>query len=342
MIGFLVIFIGLSLLILIHEIGHFWVAKYFKMPVEEFGIGFPPRLFSWQRGGTRYSVNVLPLGGFVKLHGELEAVDEKSFVRQKSYKRAMVVTAGVVMNFLAGWFIMSSVFLIGAPPLIFIDQVAPGSPAAQAGLQEGDMLFNIATSEVANSEVTARTFDVQNSIDTINGNRGKEITIAVRRDGREFSVAVVPRENPPAGEGALGVSLRGSGVPRLGLWNGLASGFLGSIAIVWGIIAGLYQIVLAPSAVVGPVGIFNIAVHTGQIGWVYVLQLLGVISLNLAALNLLPIPALDGGRLLFIAIEKLRGRPFSSGVEIRANAIGFAFLIVLIIAVTIKDVAGLR
>lgn len=345
MISFLVVLIGLSLLVLVHELGHFAAAKSFGMLVEELGIGFPPRLFSKKYGETRYSVNAIPLGGFVKLHGEFadilpaadQPLDARSFARQKPWKRVVVLCAGVFMNFCVGWIIISAVFWIGVPPVIFIDRVLPGSPAAEAGLRRGDMVTQFTISSV----VHAMTSDVIAFIRSVNENKGKEIILHVQRNGRAFLLTIVPRENPPAGEGALGVVLREGGVPRQGFIAGLYHGIISAGALSWSIVLGLYSLIAAPANIVGPVGIVNIAITTGKIGFAYVLQLLGVISLNLAVLNILPIPALDGGRLLLVIIEKLRGKQFSPHIENRVNAFGFAFLLGLIFLVTLKDIAGL-
>lgn len=345
MISFLVVFVGLSLLVFVHELGHFTAAKAFGMSVEELGIGFPPRLFSKKYGETRYSVNAIPLGGFVKLHGEFadilpaadQPLDARSFVRQKLWKRVVVLCAGVFMNFCAGWVILSSVFWMGAPPIIIIDKVWPGSPALAAGLRQGDMVVAFTTSRIVHETIS----DVAPFIHSVNENKGREIILNIQRDGREFLLNIVPRENPPAGEGALGVTLHGGGVPRQSFVAGFYQGFMSAWVISWSILLGLYAIIAAPANIVGPVGIVNIAVTTGQMGFVYVLQFLGVLSLNLAVLNILPIPALDGGRLLFVIIEKLRGKQFSPHIENRVNAFGFAFLLGLIFLVTLKDIAGI-
>lgn len=349
MISFLIVFVGLSVLVFVHELGHFVAAKGFGMLVEEFGIGFPPRLFSKKYGETRYSINAIPLGGFVKLHGEFadilpaadQPLDSRSFSRQKPWKRVVVLCAGVCMNFFAGWIIVSLVFWLGVPTVIFIDAVAPESPAARAGLVSGDIIFNIRTSEALSIEADIKTLDVQNAINFINTHRGEEIVLEIQREGKTKEVKVVPRENPPAHEGALGVALRGGGVPRQGFFAGLYHGFLSAWLLSWSILSSLYSIIAAPATIVGPVGIVNIALVTGQMGFIYLLQLLGVISLNLAVLNILPIPALDGGRLLFIIIEKLRGKQFSPHIENRVNGFGFAFLLALIVFITVKDIMGL-
>ncbi len=327
MVSFFVVFVGLSFLILIHELGHFAAAKFFGMQVDEFGIGFPPRLFSRSWGGTRYSVNSLPLGGFVKLRGELDDAGMGSFVRAPAWKRAVVLVAGVVMNFLAGWFIFSAVFWIGSPKVLFIDQVAPGSPAAKAGLAQGDIVLGFSSAQTFIAHVAA--------------SKGQKIEFDVSRAGKDVRIVAMPRANPAPGEGALGVGLTDGGAPRKGFFTGAAYGFLAAVHMAWAVVLGLGSLVTQPESVAGPIGIFTIAIGAGRIGIVYVLQLLGVISLNLAVLNLLPIPALDGGRLLFIFAEKIRGRKFGAHIEMRAHAMGFMFLLIVIVLVTFKDVAGL-
>lgn len=323
----LIVLFGLVLLILVHEIGHFATAKMFGMYVEEFGIGFPPRLFSWKRGETQYSINSILLGGFVKLHGELDGSIARSFMRHAAWKRAIVLVAGVFMNFIAGWVIFSSILWIGVPPAIFISDITDISPAARAGLMKGDIVNDFT--------------DPNDFIAYVKKNKGKSITLSIIRAGEERKVVVTPRVKAPLGEGALGVSLVRGGVEGVGFWNGLKGGFLMACATVWSVVTGLGALISQPEAVVGPVGIFRVASGAAAIGFTYVLQLLAVISLNLAVLNLLPIPALDGGRLLFILIEKIRGKQFSPKFEMRANSISFILLIALILTITVKDVVGL-
>ncbi len=253
--------------------------------------------------------------------------DDRSFVCQKPWKKIIVVIAGVVMNFLAGWIIISTVFWIGTPSLIFIDSVSKNSSAELVGLRAGDLIEGW-------QEVTEL-------VKFINDNRGGEVILNINRDGNNLDVKVIPRIEVPVGEGALGITLHGGGLPRQSFFSGLYNGLIMSWKIAVSVVLGIYQLFLSPQNVVGPVGIFNIAVNTGKAGLVYVLQLLGLISINLAVLNILPIPALDGGRLLFIIIEKLRDKPFSRKVEIRANAISFIILIILIILVTFKDISAL-
>ena len=323
----LVVFAGLVLLVLVHEFGHFSAAKAFGMYVEEFGIGFPPRLFSRTRGETRYSINLVPLGGFVKLHGELDGTRSRSFMREKAWKRAIVLFAGVAMNFVAGSLLFSAVLWMGVPPAVFISGVVPDSPAEQAGLMQGDIIHGFTDPNVFMRYVKK--------------NLGKRISFSVTRNGALENVSIMPRVRPPKGEGALGITLVGGGAARAGLWDGLKGGFILACGTTWSVVLGLAAIVAEPQAIVGPIGIFRVAAGAGAIGFAYVVQLLAVISLNLAVLNLLPIPALDGGRLLFLFIEKIRRKQFSPQFEMRAQGISFAFLIILIIAVTVKDAVGL-
>lgn len=327
------VIIGLSLIIIIHELGHFLVARFFNLYIEEFGIGFPPRVAGRFFGETLYSLNLIPLGGFVKIYGEnLQSLSQdrhpsRSFAHQKAWKRALIIVAGVVMNFIFGWLLISAVLFIGSPSVIFIDQVAQDSPAASVGLEAGDIVLGYEN---------AAKF-----VDHINANKGREIVIAVRRDSQDLTLRLTPRLNPPAGQGALGIAFHDAGLPKHDFFSAIGQGFSASIRIVAAVFIGLYQAIFTPDQILGPVGIFGVAINTGQQGLIFLFQFLGLISLNLVVLNILPIPALDGGRLLFIIIEKIRGQRFSPKFEMRANAIGFAALLALILLITIKDVVGL-
>ncbi len=333
MISIIFVIIGLSLLVLVHEWGHFLAARYFGLLVEEFGIGFPPRLIKKKIGETLYSLNAIPLGGFVKIYGENASSagnfnhPEKSFAHQLPWKRAVIISAGVLMNFIFGWLIISFVFFIGSPSLILVDLVKESGPAFAAGIRQGDRILGWEKAD--------------DLVDYININQGREIDLAVIRDGEEISFTAKPRLNPPVGEGALGIGLRDSGIPKHGFFSALGNGFVASAAIIGAVFYGLYQAVFSPENVLGPVGIFGAAVDTGELGIIYLFQFLALISLNLVVLNILPIPILDGGRLLFIIMEKIRGKRLSLETENRANALGLAFLLTLIVLITIKDVAGL-
>ena len=308
------------------------------MRVDEFGVGFPPRLFGKKIGETLYSANVLPLGGFVKIHGEMgdETVinDPRSFIGAPPLKRAIVIIAGVVMNFMTGWFLISSVFFIGTPTGILVEDIQAGSPAEVAGIKSGDFIEGFGGSGEFISYIDSR--------------RGESVELKIRRDGEEKVVSIVPREVTREGEGALGVVIAEAGIPPHSLFESLARGLRTSLEIMVAVLAGLTRIIATifsegklVEGFVGPVGVFGIASQTMKSGFMFFVQLLGLISLNLAMLNVLPFPALDGGRFLFILIEKIKGSRLSPKVEAAFNAAGFILLISLILAVTVRDVSRL-
>jgi regulator of sigma E protease len=343
-----IVIIGLSLLIFGHEAGHFFAAKSFGLKVDEFGFGFPPRITAWKKGDTEYSLNWLPFGGFVKIGGERgefemmnpdgapkDAADASRLLyAQPAWKKSIIMLAGVFMNFLFGWLFLSIVLMIGAPQALVVASVEPNSPASSVGIMAGDIVKGFTSA--------------QSFIDFVNLHRGVTTTVAVIRDNKETDFSVMPRATITPNEGALGVGLTETGTPREGFFASLGNGFQDTYIILWLTLQAFWQLIqqlfvhasLLPG-VVGPVGIFGLAEETGHIGMVYLLQLLGVISLNLTIVNLIPFPALDGGRFVMAIIEKIKGSSLSYKVESWVNGLGFAFLIILMILLTIRDVRGL-
>jgi len=348
----ILVIVGLSLLILGHEAGHFFVAKLFGLKVDEFGIGFPPRITAKRFGETEYSINWLPFGGFVRISGErgefegispeeaspqseLSTIDEgRLFYNQPAWKKGAIVIAGVVMNFILGWLLIAAVLMIGVPQTLVISGTETGSPAAAAGIQAGDIIKSYT--------------DSQSFINYINANKGQQITVTVIRNNKNIDFVMTPRTNAPADQGALGVALEEGGAARenpfKALWNGLEDAAI----ISWLTIQAFYDLLKQifvhasiPVGVVGPVGIFGIAEETGHIGLIYLLQFLGIISLNLMIVNCIPFPALDGGRFLMVIIEKIKGSPLSYKVEATINGIGFALLLLLMAVLTVRDIHGL-
>lgn len=361
----ILVILGLSLLILGHEAGHFFVAKLFGLKVDEFGIGFPPRITAKKIGETEYSINWLPFGGFVRISGErgefegispeegspgvlntaapqvtpiqsetTEADKARLFYNQPAWKKSLIVLAGVFMNFILGWLLIATVFMVGVPQTLVISGTQAGSPAAAAGIQAGDIIKGYT--------------DSQSFINYINANKGKPITVTIIRNNKEMSYTVTPRVNAPADQGALGVALEEGGAARenpfAAVWNGLQDAAI----ISWLTLQAFYELIKQifihasiPADVVGPVGIFGIAEETGKIGLAYLLQFLGIISINLMIVNCIPFPALDGGRFLMILIEKVKGSPLSYKVEAWINGIGFALLLALMIVLTVRDIHGL-
>lgn len=344
-IGIIFVIIFLSILILVHELGHFIFAKKFGLLVEEFGFGLPPKIWSKKIGETIYSVNALPFGGFVKIYGEdgIESIKSKklaeierngNFAYLKIWQRSLVIFAGVLFNFILSWMVISLVFSIGASQAVIITDVKNGSPASETNLQAGDKIIGFG--------------NTNEFINYINANRGKEIFMNIERGKEKMNFKIVPRINPPKGEGALGVGLVDAGLPKKNPAESVWEGLKASIGIVKNIFlafANLIAQVFVGKAsleqVTGPIGIVKLTSQAGGLGFVYLLQLLAMISLNLAVLNILPFPALDGGRLVFLGIEKIKGSPLSPKIEKAVNAAGFAFLILLMIVITIKDIIKL-
>ncbi len=342
----IIVIVGISVLILLHELGHFIAAKKAGLRVDEFGFGFPPRMFSIKRGETRYSFNWLPFGGFVRIYGESkeqinqETLDGKesdtsrSFAHQSALRRSIIILAGIITNFVLGWLIISAVFMIGAAESVVVTHVAQNSPAEMAGFMPGDELVGFTKAE----DFTLFTAE----------HRGEPTEFTVARAGEQVVLKATPRVETAPGEGALGVGLSQAGFPKLPFFQALGEGFTTSMSVMGEIvktfgrmIGSLFARAELLEGVVGPVGIFTVADDLGSVGFVYVLQLIGLISLNLAVLNAMPFPALDGGRFLFILIEKIKGSPMSPKKEMVFNLTGFGILLVLMVAITARDIIRL-
>lgn len=338
------IIVFLSILILIHELGHFLLAKRFGLFVGEFGLGLPPRAWGKKIGETIYSINWLPFGGYVKIAGEDGDEDgtvekkvphDRIFYNIAAWKRFCILIGGVTMNFLLGWMLLSIVFMIGVKPGLFISQVQQDGPAAIAGLQANDRLLDFKKAD--------------DFVGYAKTNAGNAITLRVERGGETITIEMTPRSNPPAGQGPLGVVLGESlGHEKKSLVGAVKSGFIESIAIVEGTFKGIANLVGAALVgkgslenMTGPIGIIKVTVDASEAGFIYVLSLMALISVNLAAFNILPFPALDGGRILFLFIEKIKGSPLPKKVEQYANGIGLMLLLGLILIVSVKDIMRL-
>lgn len=331
------IILGLSVLIIIHELGHFCAARYFGLLIEEFGFGLPPKMFGKRWGETLVSLNWLPFGGFVRIYGERHD-DEKSgipptrsFAHQSVLKKSLIMAAGVLMNVILGWFLISVVFMVGIPQSVLITEVQENTLAEVAGLLAGDQLLGFKT--------------IDGFIGFVEENKGMEISLEINRVGETLTVPITPRIEVPEGEGNLGIAIVETGLPQTGFFQSFWEGLKTSIFLIGAIFAAIARLAVGVftdlkilEGFVGPVGIVNVAIQTTKLGLVHFLQLVALISLNLAVFNVLPIPALDGGRLFFLLIGKLKGSPIKPQTEAMANALGFALLIFLIFAVTIKDI----
>jgi regulator of sigma E protease len=352
LLSILIFIILLGVLVLIHEFGHFYVARRFGVRVEEFAFGFPPRIASITKNGVRYALNLIPIGGYVKIYGEGgdDRNDPESFSSRPVWQRAAIIVAGVAMNFALAWVLFSLGHGIGLPTILDDDAtgsgavtivgVAPGSPAESAGVRFGDAITKV---EASDGEIAvARIDDVQAFV---SDHHGKEITIEFQRGRETLSVRAVPRSSPPEGEGALGIAMARMGVVRSPWWrapyDGAKTTLSATLAIVNALgttVRDLFAEGTVSADVSGPVGVFVFANETRQLGLIYLLELAGVFSINLALLNILPIPALDGGRVLFLALEKVRGVRINERVEQAIHTVGFVALLLLMAAITYRDI----
>jgi regulator of sigma E protease len=350
----LVFIIVLGILVFVHELGHFIMAKRAGMAVEEFGFGFPPRIFGIRKGETVYSVNLIPLGGFVKILGENgDSVDPRAFGTKGFWARFSVLVAGVTMNVILAWFLISIGMMVGLPTIVGEGMELPNSakvgtaqvsvleldeksPAADAGIKIGDSIYKINDIEITSiDQVQALTKE----------NAGKPTEYIIKRGNLELSKTLTPRANPPEGQGPLGIALSSVAKVSFPWYEAIIKGFTTTVTLIWATISAFGTIIgqwlsnqPVGQALSGPVGIAVLTRDVTQLGLIYILQFTAILSINLAIINAVPFPALDGGRILFLLIEKLRGRKMNAKAETYANAIGFSLLILLMIFVTVKDV----
>lgn len=345
----LVFILVLTVLVLIHELGHFFVAKKFGIKVEEFGFGLPPRAFGRKIGETIYSINWLPIGGFVKLYGEDSAGGgqlkiNRAFYARPAWQKFLVVVAGVFMNFVLAVAILS--FLFGAVGIavpgkdVVINQVVKNSPADIAGIKKGDVISFIGNVRINNT---------QQLVSETRKHLGGKISVIVRSGSQTKTIIVAPRKTYPKGEGPLGVAISQNFEIKKYSWYeapivGTKEAFKVSALIVTGLGTVVYQLItsgVVPKDVAGPVGIAQLTGQFVQVGPFAVLSFVALLSLNLAILNILPIPALDGGRLFFILIEAVTRKKVNQRFESLAHAIGMAILLALIALVTLHDLTRL-
>ncbi len=353
----LIFLLILSILVLIHEAGHFFTAKFFGIKVEEFGFGLPPRVFGIKRGETIYSLNLLPIGGFVKLYGEDDAGSGSVNLKQASelpkkdlgrafyarpvWQRAAVVVAGVFMNFVLAVAIVTILFsVVGVTSPgkdVIVDKVLQNSPAQASGLKTGDIIKKI------NGQIITSPSEL---VVITKKHLGEKITLEVKdQNSKSKILTVTPRKNSPKNEGPMGIAISQSVVTKKYPWY--QAPFVGtkevlnqSFMIAQGLFTVVFQLVTkasVPQDVAGPVGIAQLTGTMVSIGLPAVLSFIALLSLNLAIVNILPIPALDGGRLLFILVEGVTGKKVNAKYENAAHTIGMALLLGLIALITIHD-----
>lgn len=320
-----------GLLILAHELGHYYVARLTGIRVLELAVGFGPKLLSWTKNGIDYSLRAVPLGGFCRLMGENpeEAEDPDSFPKKPIPSRMAVLMAGSGMNLALAIlvFFLIFFFIIGTPTdTAEVGYIVENSPAEETGLEVGDRIISIDNEPVQNFDDVVAVISVRPN---------EEFPITVERNGEEVSYSITAEEEPD-GRGIIGI---GRMLERYSFFSSVQHSFR-----QFGMILASFYYVLsgqAPLEVAGPVGIVHVIGEVAQTGFVNLLMLTALISINLGIINLLPIPALDGGRILFLIIEALRGRPIEPEKEGLIHFLGFALLITLILFITYQDVLRL-
>ena len=346
----LLFIIVLAVLVLVHELGHFLTARWFGIDVEEFGFGFPPRLFGIKKGNTLYSVNWIPLGGFVKIKGEddPDATGPGTFSQKPAWIRAIVIGAGVFMNLVLASLLFTIGLTIGMPQAVDslpanarvrdrhvqIIEVLKDTPAAQAGFMAGDTLVSI------DGQPFTQITDVQAYVNSAK----PTVQVEIRRGKETFTKELAPATDATHGKRVMGVALVEAATVSypwyIAIGKGIsATGFyLKEILLSFAdLIKGLFVGQKSDVEFSGPVGIAVLTGRAARLGFAYLLQFAALLSINLAVINVLPIPALDGGRLLFIILEKIRGRSVRPIVEAVIHRVAFLLLLALVVIVTAHD-----
>lgn len=315
------------LVILLHELGHFTVAKLSGIKVNEFAIGMGPKLIQTKKGETLYTLRLLPIGGYVKMEGEDEkSNDPRSFNNVSTLKKIATVAAGALMNFILAIIVLSVVSFYTGMPTTTIDEVIKDSPAGLSGVLEGDKIISIDGIKTSTWNELSDTISKSDS--------SKEMDVLLIRNGEEKSIKIQPSEDNgrtiigimPAYEKSLGSAIKG-GIETTMMFLGLMFDFL----------KGVFRGSVSSNDLSGPVGVITEIGRVAESGFLNLLYLLGFISVNLGFFNLLPIPALDGSRIAFLLVELVRGKPIDPDKEGFIHTIGFLLLITLMLFVTYKD-----
>ncbi len=352
-----------ALLVLVHEFGHFITAKWAGIRVDEFAIGFPPRLVSFTRGETTYSINALPIGGYVRMPGEngettdaTGAYDPRAFSSKPASKRLIVLLAGVTMNFLLAIVFFTAAEAVGQVEMRpVIATVTANSPAQAAGLMRGDTFLSVdGHSTKYFSQVQGYTSAaITRALEKDATATSTPIAVVVRDpDGSVRDLTVNARTKPGAGQGAMGIEADQTNPIHLSapIWQAPVLGVQDVGKVISATVIGIQRIVRGvlplSQGVQGPVGIVSdtalVSAAIPYVGWYYLLFLVGALNLSLAIMNLLPIPALDGGRVLLVLIEVLRrGKRLSPEREGLVNIIGMVALLLLVAVITFNDITSL-
>ncbi|OHA34505.1 MAG: hypothetical protein A2928_04255 [Candidatus Taylorbacteria bacterium RIFCSPLOWO2_01_FULL_45_15b] len=355
--------IVLAILVFVHEVGHFVAAKIARMRVDEFGIGFPPTIASVQKGETKYALNIIPLGGYVKIFGESPSeseagslTDSRSFVSKNRGLQAMVLIAGILFNMIFAWGLVSLGFMTGMPtasggapvtelknPRLLVISLYPEGPAEIAGMKVGDELTFVGT-----PAESVAALEPQPVREFISSHPNEPILFKVKRGEEIRDISIEPSTTLIGGQTVVGISMDIVGIQKLAPHKAVIAGFAMTGDITVAVVKGIYGLIRDAilgradfSQVAGPVGIAGLVGDASRLGFAYLISFTALISINLAVLNLVPFPALDGGRLLFVAIEAITRRKIPHKVANIANTIGFSLLILLMIVITYKDIIKL-
>lgn len=350
-------------LIVVHEFGHFVVAKLSKMRVDEFGIGYPPRAWSFKRGETEYSLNWLPFGGFVKIYGEdeqdkVEGTDEthRAFGSRPRILQALVLVAGIAMNMFFAYLLLSATLALGTPRALapeevakakdvqlYIADVLPSGPASIAGVKPGDAIVRASYGDTTFASVVPEEFTAFIAGDS----KGEPLTLTVLREDKQVQIVVTPKAGTVVQDPtrpALGVAIATAGILPVSIPQAFSEGAVLTWEItkqtsvgLWHFFSSIATFTADLSQVSGPVGIAGAVGSASSHGISALISLMAIISINLALINILPLPALDGGRLLFVIIESIIRRPIPASVGRAVNTAGFAFLLLLMVVVTAHD-----
>jgi len=377
----LIFLVILLILVVSHEFGHFIVAKLNKIRVDEFSFGFPPKLFGKKIGETTYNFNLLPLGGYVKIFGEnLDEADllevgfmdkektperveseQRSMANKPKYIQAFVLLAGVAMNFLVAWILFSVGFISGLPTsvgavpkgaivenqAITITSVSPNSPAEKGGIKTGDKILSLDT-KTDSTKLLSSNLNTDNIQNFVKSHGEEEVTVSLVRGKEPMQVTVIPELNKTSNNAVIGISMDMIGTLKLpihrAVWEGLKlSGnvFVDTLKGFYNLIHGAILGKADMSTLTGPVGIVGVVGDAAKFGFIYLLSFTALISINLAVINLIPFPALDGGRLLFLLIEKIKGSRIKPKIANTVNVVGFGLLMLLMAIITYHDIVKL-
>ncbi len=342
----IVIFIlTLALLVLVHEFGHFLAAKKQGVKVEEFGFGLPPRIFGIKKGETLYSINLLPIGGFVKLYGEEyheiknKSLSQRAFINKNSWQKALIIIAGVIGNLILGWVLISYLFTQGVPVpsnKVTIEKIVKNSPAEKSGLKEKDVILTISSNSLKSSE---------DLIALSKKYAGQPVQITILRNGKKFPAILTPRKNPPTGEGPIGIVVTSFEEKKFPWYQAPFYGLIEASKITYKIAVEIAKVFVRIAQfqkpgvdVAGPVGIARYADSAIKFGKNAYLELIALLSFNLAIINILPFPALDGGRLMFVIFEGVTKKRLNKNIEKYANLAGILILLSLAVIITINDI----